>query len=302
MRLAKNSVIIVNKKITVICLAIILLALFTANFWRFAPADPHSVRAVALYTEILEFTSIVGVDFSCLTTTLGSYAAKRVSEDPAIAALMVRMLKDAGITAGSVAAINASGSFPGFILATLAACAALGLETYVIASIGSSTYGANVPGNTIADMLLIDQVRHLGHTLLAVTPGGTNDRGWVLDPDELKRVQTILEKQDIPFIRPLDLNDAITVRESFFFSKNPDILINIGGNHASSGDNLDLALMAGLIEPAEFYDKGLIQSFLRRGIPVLQILNIRQLLAAYDLDFDETGRLLGNTDRLLLGR
>jgi len=297
-----KNFIIVNKKITGICLAVILLAILTANFWRLNPEDPDAVRAVSIYTEILYNAEIVGDTFTSLTTTLGSYAAKRVSENPLTAALLVRLLKDAGVSADSVLAVNASGSFPGFALAALSASAALGLRTYVIASIGSSSYGANIPGNTIADMLLKDNVRNLGFTLLAVTPGGSNDRGRVLDPEELERISLLLEKHGIPFILPNDLIHAIDIRESFFNEAGSTLLLNIGGSHASSGDNLDIALMAGIIKPDRenrFDDPGLIQSFLRQNIPVIQILNIKQLLAAYDLDFDENGKLIGNTEKLL---
>lgn len=291
----------ISKKTVIICLGIILCAILAGNLWRLSPPDPYSTRAILLYKEILQNTAIVGVDFSCLTTTLGSFAAKKVSADPFTAAIMVRLLRDAEVTGDSVVAINASGSFPGFVLAALAACAALGIDAYVIASIGSSTFGANVPGNTIADMLLKDEVRNLGHTLLAITPGGSHDRGEELDPQELQRISQMLEQQNIPFIRSLDVIDAITMREYLFSRREASLLINIGGGHASNGGNVDLALMSGIIQPDRhsFDGYGIIQSFLQKGIPVIQILNIRQLYAGYGLDFDEAGTLIGNRQRLL---
>ena len=281
------------------CLALILWAIAVGNSWRFFPPDSDCVKAASLYTEILAVTTIVGEEYNSLTTTLGNFAVKKASEDPINAALMVRLLKEAGASTNSVIAINASGSFPGFVLASLSACKALGLETYVIASVGSSTYGANVSGNTIADILLKDDIAKLKFSLLAVTPGGSSDRGSELDHEELDRVSRMLEKSGIPFVRPKGLEEAIALRESLF--RNCTLLINIGGSHASSGEDSGLALMSGIIKANKkkiYKGQGLIQSFLASQKPVIQILNIRKLYAAYGLEFDKNGTIIRGKEKL----
>ena len=290
-----------NKKTAGLCLAIILWAVFAANFWRFSPRDPDCVEAVSIYTELLKNTTIIGLDYSSLTTTLGSLSAKKSSENPIAAALMVRLLKDSGATSNSVVAINASGSFPGFVLSSLSACSAMGIKTYIIASIGASTYGANNPGNTIADILLEDDVIKLDYVLLAVTPGGSSDRGLELDAEELERVSDMLEKQGLLFIRPANLADAIALRESLFTNAGCTLLINIGGNHASSGADIDYALMSGVLKPNKkktYEDAGLIQYFLKTGKPVIQILNLKKLYTAYGLEFDQNGKLLTDSEKV----
>jgi len=293
--------VVINIKTVALCLAIILWAVFAANFWRFSPRDPDCVEAVSIYTELLMKTSIIGLDYSSLTTTLGSFSAKKSSENPITAALMVRLLKEAGASSNSVVAVNASGSFPGFVLASLSACAAMGIKTFVIASVGASSYGANIPGNTIADMLLEDDVKKLDYVFLAVTPGGSSDRGAELDAEELERVSDMLEKRGIPFIRPANLADAIALRESLFTDVGCTLLINIGGNHASSGADSDFALMSGILKPDRkktYENAGLIQYFLKTGKPVIQILNIKKLYAAYGLEFDENGELLTGSEKV----
>jgi len=291
----------INKKILFICLSIILCAVLAGNLWRFSPPDPDCVEAVSLYTEILQTTTIIGLEYSSLTTTLGSLAIKKSSENPIAAALMVRLLKDAGVSKDSVVAINASGSFPGFILASLSACTAIRAETYVIASVGASTYGANTPGNTIADILLKDDIQRLNYTLLAVTPGGSGDRGQELDAEELERVSRALEGRGIAFIRPASLTDAIDLRESLFNDAGCTLLVSIGGNHTSSGNDADMALLAGIIKPDRtkvYREDGLIQRFLTTGKPVIQILNVNRLYSSYGLDFDQDGNLLGGGEQL----
>ncbi|MCL2093718.1 MAG: poly-gamma-glutamate system protein [Treponema sp.] len=292
----------IDKKLILICLPIIIAAILVSNLWRFKAPSSEAALAVSLYTEILKEVNIVGVDFSSLTTTVGYYPAKRVSEDPITAALMVRILQDAGAAKGSVIAINASGSFPGFTLAALAACAALELEAHVIASIGSSTFGANVPGATIADMLMKDSVQSLGHSILGFTPGGSRDRGLSMDQNEINRVSRMAQNAGIPFYRPQGLVEAIELRETLFREVGSTILVNVGGNHAASGESLEFYLLAGVLDPNEienYDDPGLMQSFLRAGRPVIQILNVRRLYADYGLEFNERGQLLGNTEFLL---
>ena len=290
-----------NKKNALVCLALIMWALLAGNLWRFLPPDRVFTQALSLYTEMLRDTTIVGAEFSALTTTLGNYAVKRSSENPVTAALMVRLLKDAGATPETVVAINASGSFPGFLLAALSACAALGIKPYVIASIGSSTFGANIPGNTVADILMQDNVRALGFTLLAVTPGGSGDHGLMLDEEELARVSRMLENHGIAFIVPQDLADAISLRETLFNSAGSTLLVNIGGGHASIGDDMELALASGVLIPEPnrtFNEAGLVQQFLTAGKPVIQILNVNRLYETYGLAIDRDGNFLGGTGNL----
>jgi len=294
--ISAKRVAVIDRKTAAICLAIILWAVLAAFSWRFLPPDADCVLAVSLYSKILEETTIVGLEYSPLTTTLGSYAIKRSSENPVIAALMVRQLKDAGLSSDSVVAINASGSFPGFTLAALSACAALDLQTYIIASIGSSTYGANIPGNTIADMLLENG---FGRILLAVTPGGSTDRGLELDDEELERISRMLESYGVPFILPENLIDAINLRESLFDGAGCKLLINIGGSHAAIGNDIELALMAGVLKPGTtFEEAGLVQNFLAAGRPVIQILNVNKLYESYGLDFDQNGNLLSDSSKI----
>jgi poly-gamma-glutamate system protein len=290
-----------DKKTTGICLAILLWAILAAQSWRIVEPDPDCVRAVSLYKAVLEKTAVVGLEYSSLTTTLGSFAAKKSSEDPVIAALMVRLLKDAGVAPDSVAAVNASGSFPGFTLAALAACTALGIKARVIASIGASSYGANVPGNTIADMLLEAGGWGLDYTLLAVSPGGSDDYGSELDPEELKRISDMLESRGILFIRPTNLAGAVAVRESLFNRAGCTLLITIGGNHASSGADTNLALMSGVLKPRKgtvYSDTGLIQRFWAAEKAVIQILNVQKLYDSYGLVFDKTGKLVAGGEKI----
>jgi len=71
-------------------------------------------------------TGLIGLESSPLTTTLGQLEAKRTTTNPAMAALLVRLLHQAGVKKGQVVAAGASGSFPA--LAVAAYCAARAME------------------------------------------------------------------------------------------------------------------------------------------------------------------------------
>ncbi|MBE0602904.1 MAG: poly-gamma-glutamate system protein, partial [Deltaproteobacteria bacterium] len=93
-------------------------------------------------------TGLIGVEYTDITTTLGSLAAKRTSTNPAFAAVVVDMLYRAGVRPGDAVAVGFSGSFPALNIAVLSAAKALDLRPVIISSAGSSTYGANQPDMT----------------------------------------------------------------------------------------------------------------------------------------------------------
>ena len=98
-------------------------------------------------------TGIVGEEFTPLTTSLGDVAAKRTAANPAFASVVATYFERAGLKRGDAVAIGGSGSFPAFVLASLCAARALDLRPLLIYSVGSSMYGANIPGFTFIDML-----------------------------------------------------------------------------------------------------------------------------------------------------
>ncbi|MBQ3574049.1 MAG: poly-gamma-glutamate system protein, partial [Clostridia bacterium] len=100
-------------------------------------------------------TGLIGESYSVITTTLGPIEAKRTAADSSMAALMVRMLGEAGIRAGDKVAAGFSGSFPGLNIAVLAACEAMDVEITYICSAGASTFGANQPEMTFPDMVCL---------------------------------------------------------------------------------------------------------------------------------------------------
>jgi poly-gamma-glutamate system protein len=233
-------------------------------------------------------TGIIGDEFTPLTTSLGDVDAKRASANPAFAAALVRYFDRAGLASGDVVAVGASGSFPGLILATLSAARALGLEPIVVYSIGSSMYGANLPGFTFVDMLgRLRQDGMLPYTLAAVSPGGDGDSGrGVLFDEEGGALAAEARRSGLAVVEAASLADNIARRlriyEAAAGGRPIRAFVNVGGASASFGDTpASLSFPNGLVlkapAPPSSATRGLVFEFAARGVPVVHLLHVRGL-------------------------
>ncbi|MDO8835340.1 MAG: poly-gamma-glutamate system protein [Vicinamibacterales bacterium] len=242
-------------------------------------------------------TGIVGDEFSTLTTSLGDVAAKRTAANPAFAGVITGYFQSAGLKRGDVVAIGASGSFPALILATLSAARALELEPVAIYSVGSSMYGANLPGFTFVDML--NGLRRDGllpYQFVAVAPGGADDAGrGVLFDETGDTLMREARRSGLPVIGGPSLEASIQERLRVFAAaargRPVRCFVNIGGASASFGDtpaSLDLAngLVRRVASIPSSPTRGLVFEFLSRGVPVIHLLHVRGLTEANHLPFD----------------
>jgi poly-gamma-glutamate system protein len=242
-------------------------------------------------------TGIIGDEFTPLTTSLGEADAKRTSANPAFARVVTFYLQAAGVGRGDVVAVGASGSFPGFVLATLCAARALELEPVIIYSIGSSMYGANLPGFTFVDMLArlrADGV--LPYAIAAVSPGGDQDGGaGVLFDEDGETLVAEARRSGLPMVEGGTLAARIQWRlrayETAARGRPIRAFVNIGGASASFGDTpASLEVPNGLVSkwPAMPVSptRGLIFEFAARGVPVIHLLHVRGLARDNGLPYD----------------
>jgi len=245
-------------------------------------------------------TGIIGDEFSPLTTSVGDVEAKRTAANPAFAAVMVGYLRRAGLRPGDVVAVGASGSFPAFALATLSAAHALDLRPIVIYSVGSSMYGANLPGFTLVDML--GRLRRDGllpYQLAAVSPGGGGDGddmgGGVLFDESGDTLLAETRRSGLPMVRGATLAERIQDRLRIFREGSAGrpirCFVNIGGSAASFGStNASLSLPNGLVlrPPAvpSSPTRGVVFEFAARGVPVVHLLFVKGLARDNGLPFD----------------
>lgn len=240
----------------------------------------------------LNETGLIGPEWTPLTTTPGLEDAKRTALDPNFAALLTRYFKEAGLETGDKLAVGTSGSFPGLVLATLCAATEMELDTKVIASFGSSMYGATrVEFNIVRIMSILKENGLIDYELLAVSPGGTNDYGesalWL---DSRDTIAALAAETGVEYIDYNDIEKSIA-RRLELFGEDVDCFVNVGGASANSGTSAyTLDFPNGLVlDPPRIpttANRGLMYEYAARGVPVVNMLNVRKLATDNGIAFD----------------
>lgn len=239
-------------------------------------------------------TGIIGIEYSTMTTTLGSLESKRTSANPSFAAVVVHMMKELGLVKGDYVAINLSGSFPGLNIAVMCASQVLELNPIVMASAGASTYGANIPEfNYICMEEVLYNKGILSAKSVMNSLGGDKDIGADIDED----TKAMLLDQITLYNRTLLFEDDLGINimkryETYQALSNENIkcFINVGGNLASIGSRGDWnTIGCGILKPGTnkaITDSGLIGKFISQGVPVINLLNVKKLAVEYNLPID----------------
>ncbi|MDD2481592.1 MAG: poly-gamma-glutamate system protein [Lutispora sp.] len=237
---------------------------------------------------------IIGVEYSPITTTLGSLESKRTSANPNFAAVVVAMMKDLELKKGDYIGVNLSGSFPGLNIAVLAAAQTLNLKLVVISSAGASTYGANIPEFNYIHMeeLLYDKKIILTKSI-ANSLGGNKDTGLEMDEDVKKMLLNQLVELNRNIILEENLEENIRKRYDLYKEagkKRIKCFINVGGNIVSLGNDGDWHnIGSGIIRAkanSTTAKSGIIGRFLSEGIPVINMISVKQLALEYGLPID----------------
>ncbi len=239
-------------------------------------------------------TGMIGETFNLLTTTLGDIGAKRTTANPDMAALVVKMLHEADLEPGDAVAAGFSGSFPALNLAVLCACDAMNIDIFYIVSIGSSVYGANNPELTFPEMACALYADGLISTLpLCYSIGGDYDIGLEMEQGLLAETLARLEETlPIPLFYEPDYETNIQRRMDLYAAQGQfGAFIAVGGNTTSLGRTEGAtSLGQGLITPRFNHrilrDSGLVERYSAAGLPVINLLNIKKLVADYGLVFD----------------
>lgn len=249
-------------------------------------------EGIAIEEIDLNRTGLIGPEWTPLTTTPGNEDAKRTSLDPNFAALLVRYFKEAGLEAGDTVAVGTSGSFPGLLTATLCAATEMDLDVKVSASFGASMYGATrLELNICRIMRLLKEGGIVEYQLLAVSPGGNNDYGEsALFPDSRETIAQLAAQEGVEYIDYNDIEKSIA-RRLEMFGEDVDCFVNVGGASVNSGTSAyTLDFPNGLVtDPPRIPttpNRGLMYEYAARGVPVINMLNVRQMAADNGLAFD----------------
>jgi poly-gamma-glutamate system protein len=237
-------------------------------------------------------TALIGQEFTPITTDRGYIDAKLTSTNPNFAAVVVQLLKEAGVKENDNVAVAFTGSFPALNISVLAALETLHLHPIVITSVGASNYGANDPYFTWLDMETLLNDAGILHThSVAASIGGGADIGRGLSPAGREMIVNAIHRNKVQFINEDHLENSISRRMEIYEqnsgTKPPKAFINVGGGIASLGNTINGDLIpSGLtmyLPMRNFPVRGVIIRMGQKDIPIIHMLNIKRMARKFGL-------------------
>jgi poly-gamma-glutamate system protein len=235
-------------------------------------------------------TCLVGPEMGELFTTLGQVEAKRTTLMPDMAGLLVHLLQEGGVGRGDTVAVGASGSFPGLLVATVAAVEALGGHPLTVLSLGASSFGATRGEFHLLHLHeLLREAGVFSAPATAVSLGGSRDAGLQFDAQVRERLVREVEERGLPLMLEEDLAAAVA-RRMGLYSHRVAAFVNIGGSDTNMGRSPGiLSLPPGLVRDVRLptvEERGVLHAMAARGVPVIHLLHIRGLAMRYGLPWD----------------
>jgi poly-gamma-glutamate system protein len=237
-------------------------------------------------------SGIIGLPASIITTNSGYLPAKQTTINPNWAAVMVDMLKEAGVKQGDVVAMGLSGSFPAMNLAAYAASDVLKLKVIAISSASASTWGANNPKFTWLDMeRILKKAGVISCQSAAASLGGEQDKAMGTTKRSRKALRASIKRNKVQFIEVNNAEESIEKRINLFheLSQGKPIAayINIGGGRASVGPKTGKKRYKPGLNRKPSQEALKIDSvttrFARTNVPIIHIYRINDLAAEYGL-------------------
>jgi poly-gamma-glutamate system protein len=214
------------------------------------------------------------------------------STNPNFSAVVVDMLKEAGLEKNDVVAVAFTGSLPGINLAVHSALQTLKLKPIIITSVGASNWGANDPFYTWLDMeKVLFEAGIFKNKSIAASIGGGLDRGRGLSPEGRQLLVNAVQRNKVRFINEEFLENSIQSRIAVYDSlKKKDQIkafINVGGGISSIGSTENVQFipsgLSNTLPMKNFPTRGVIIRMAEKNIPIIHLLNINQLAHQYGL-------------------
>jgi poly-gamma-glutamate system protein len=237
-------------------------------------------------------SGLIGRLFSPVTSNTGSLPAKRTSVNPNFAAVLVDMLKEAGVGGGDAVAVGWSGSFPAINISICAALQILKARPVVIASVSASQWGANDPKFLWVDMeRVLYKQGVFRFRSIAASVGGIEDRGIGLPPEGLKLIGEAIKRNNLPLLDPQNYLHSVNQRMYLYREHAGGMpikaYINVGGGTTSVGTWKGKKLFqpgVNLFRPiGPLPVDSVMARFAREGVPVIHLIQIQELAQRYGL-------------------
>ncbi|MBN2097946.1 MAG: poly-gamma-glutamate system protein [Candidatus Omnitrophica bacterium] len=298
--------------LAIVSLVSISLLVLVHNSYGFNPWYKHKMEAARLMQKAQQLilaekkakgiiinstddpngSGLIGEQYSDITTDRGILDAKVMITNPNFAAAVVDLFKKANLKKGDVVAVGYTGSMPAANIAVLAAIEVLGLRPIIISSIGASSWGATDPEMSWVDMeSLLHREGLISNASVAASLGGKEDNGLGLSEESKQLMMDAIRRSNLLFINEGNLDKNIEARIKLYkkFAEGRPIraYVNVGGSVASLGRSINGALIPpGLtrrLDSKYLGTKGVVIQMAKRGIPIIHLLKVRELVREYRL-------------------
>ncbi len=292
---------------------LILLALALALLWYFSGPPPLTKEELFLWEKVRTAqealfseraargaeapravdpwrTGFPGVEWSGITTTLGPLEAKRTAADPLWSVHALRTFRRLGLKSGDRVAVFSSSSFPGLVFSLLSAAESMKLSVLWVHSLGSSTWGANVPEFPWPRIAMT--LREKGFLSMKAdwyTLGGGGEMGRDMPPESRSLLREAAAREGVHLLEGNSLSEIIEKKTALLRSFSPRLVITVGGSAATFGSGEEEFPSGGYYVPSEggnYPGTGVFQNSLKQGIPVLHFLNLRSLAGKAGIPYD----------------
>ncbi len=237
-------------------------------------------------------SGMIGGLMTPITTVAGHLGAKQTSVNPNWAAVLVDMLRRAGVKEGDLVAVGCSGSFPALNTSVYAALLTIKARPVVISSAGASQFGANFPDLLWIDMeRLLVKEQKIPFRSVACSIGGYEDLGLGMSPEARNIIVERIRDNGLHLITSDTLAAAIEERMQIYqdhaHSGKYQAYINVGGGTISVGGAVGKRKYhPGLNLRAPFGATSIdsiMSRFMREGTPVIHLTQVEEMALDYGL-------------------
>lgn len=236
-------------------------------------------------------SGLIGQLLSPVTTNTGHLPAKQTTINPNFAAIVVHLLKRAGVNPGDGVAVGLSGSFPALNVTVLAALQTVKAKALVVSSAGASQWGANNPALMWPDIeSVLYRSRVFSIRSIAVSYGGIDDRALGLGKAGKELIDQAIRRNGLALLEVKSYIDGLEKRMALYRERSSDVeikaYINVGGGTTSVGTHIGKHLFKpGLNRraPRGANIDSVMMRFATRGIPVIHLTQISELALRYGL-------------------
>jgi len=232
-------------------------------------------------------TGLIGTQYSLTTYGRGDQSGAMTATNPNFVAVVISLLRKAGVKAGDVVAVGLNGSLPALNIEVLAACKALGATPVVVSAVSSGMWGANDSRLTWLDIeTLLNQSGILEFKSQAASLGGDGDNGRGLSPEGRALLDSAISRNGVPRLNPASLDEAVARRMELYSreaqGRRIRAFVNVGSSAANVGEGVR-PLPTGRINrrPEQLPAPSVVRAMAEKGAAVINLTDVARLAYRY---------------------